>query len=328
MLAERYRGQADSLRARSNSIDLSGAFITQCPPNNNSWSLRARQLQVDRDENIAIAKGVSLRLGRVPLLYVPYGRFPLVQSRTSGLLTPELENSSLLGFEFGLPLYFNLAPNYDFTLTPRFSSKRNHSVEIEFRHRNPRSNSTLVGIVLPSDRQYQKYLSRLFREPFIAIEGESKRWLFDVQHDLLWNSWNADVAYSLVSDTDFYRDFGESVGDFNHVGLFRNVRISRLGSKFDLGILMERYDPFRQWGTHVAKLPQVTLGGSQSFGPLKTSIKVDWARMESRGVEAMEEFDRRHGEFSLSLPLRKTWGYSRMKVIRTFTQFHSSELRS
>lgn len=327
MLAERYRGRADSLKASTNSLELAGAFITQCPPNNNSWSLMTSQLRVDRDENIAIARGVSLRLGRVPLLYVPYARFPLVQSRTSGLLLPELENSSLVGFEIGLPIYFNLAPNYDFTLTPRLSSKRNHSVEIEFRHKNSRSDSRFVGIVLPSDRKYQEYINRLLRQPFTDIVNSKERWLLDVQHDLFASSWNADVAYSLVSDTDFYRDFGESVDDFNHVGLSRLLRVSRMGSKFDFGILMERYDPFRQWGTHVAKLPQVTLSGGQSIGPFKAALKVDWARMESQETESLREFDRRHGELSVSLPFRKTWGYGRLKAIRSFTRFQSSEYR-
>lgn len=327
MLAERYRGHADSLRASTNSIELAGAFITQCPPKNNSWSLMTKELRIDRDENIAVAKGVSLKLGRVPLLYVPYARFPLVRSRTSGLLLPELESSSLLGLELGLPIYFNLAPNYDFTLTPRISTESNHSVEIEFRHRDSRSNSKLVGIVLPSDRHYQQYVNRLLREPVTPVVDRNERWLLDVQHNLLSNIWNADVAYSLVSDTDFYRDFGESIGDFNHVGLSRALRISRMGRKFDIGILMERYDPFRQWGTHVAKLPQLTMGSGQSLGPLKAAVKVDWARMESRGAEALEEFDRHHGEFSVSLPLRRSWGYSRLKAIRTFTRYKTSEYR-
>lgn len=327
MLAEQYRGYADTLKASANSIELSGALITQCPPNNNSWSLMTNQLRVDRNENIAVARGVSLRLGRVPLLYVPYARFPIVQSRTSGLLLPEFENSSLLGFQLGLPVYFNLAPNYDLTLTPRLSTKRNHTMEIEFRHRNSQSNSKLVGIVLPSDHQYQKYVNRLLREPFTYTEGRKERWLLDANSDLLWNSWNADVAYSLVSDTDFYRDFGESSGDFNHVGLSRVLRISRIGRKFDLGILMERYDPFRQWGTHVAKLPQITLSGGHSLGPLKAAVKVDWTRMESHGTEASSEFDRSHGELSVSFPVRRTWGYSRLKVLRTFTRYQSSKYR-
>ena len=327
MLVERYRGRADSLQASSDSIELTGAFITQCPPNNNSWSLMTNHLRVDRDENIAVAKGVSLKLGRVPLLYVPYARFPLVQARTSGLLSPELENSSLLGVELGLPVYFNLAPNYDLTLTPRLSTERNHSVEIEFRHRNSQSNTNLVGVVLPSDGQYQEYVNRLLREPITPLVDRNERWLLDVQHNLLSNSWKADVAYSLVSDTDFYRDFGESIDDFNHVGLSRVLRISRIGSKLDIGILMERYDPFRQWGSHVEKLPQVTISSGQSLGPLKAAVKVDWARMESQAAEALEEFDRHHGEFSVSLPLRRSWGYSRLKAIRTFTRYQTSEYR-
>ncbi|MCY3885164.1 MAG: LPS assembly protein LptD [Gammaproteobacteria bacterium] len=325
MLNEGYRGRANSLSSTAQTVELQDTFVTQCPPNINSWYLTANQLRFDREENLAIARGVRLNLGRIPIFYVPYARFPTVQQRTSGLLLPQFESSSLLGFEVGLPVYFNLAPNYDFTLTPKLSSKRNHSMEFEFRHRNSGSNSKLVAIVLQSDRRYQDYVNRLLRIPSTSISAPSERWLLNVKQDLWWSEWETDVDYSLVSDTDFYRDFGESVEDFNHVGLARVLRISRIGSNIGLGISAERYDPFRSWGTHVSKLPQITLNGNNSFGPLKVSLKFDWARMESQGIELLQEFDRRHGEILISLPLSKTWGYSTWKVLRTFTQFHTSE---
>lgn len=323
MLKEGYRGLADSLDASSTTVEMQGAFVTQCPPNINSWSLTTNQLRFVREENVAIAKGVRLNLGTIPVLYVPYIRFPTVQKRTSGLLLPEFESSSLLGFEIGLPVYFNLAPNYDLTLTPKLSTERNHSIEFELRHRNTGSNSRVAGILLPSDRQYQDYVNRLLRIPRTSIGSPSERWLLNVKQDLRWRSWETDVDYSLVSDTDFYRDFGELVEDFSHVGLVRVLRISRTGRNIGVGISAERYDPFRRWGTHTAKLPQITLSGNQSLGPLKASLKFDWALMETQGNEFLQEFDRRHGELLITLPLRKAWGYSTWKVLRTFTQTRS-----
>lgn len=325
MLAEGYRGHADTFRSVNERVELTGAFITQCPPKNTSWSLTASELRIDRRDNIAVAKGVGLRLGNAPLVYLPYIRFPIERKRTSGFLLPQVESSSLLGFELGLPLYFNLAPNYDFTLTPKLSTKHNHSLEFELRHINEQSDSKMVGILLPSDSHYQEYVQRLLREPLTFSSDENERWLLDLNHDLLWDTWTANVAYSMVSDTDFYRDFGESVDDFSHVGLARMLRISRVGTKFNVGFLMERYDPFRQWGSHVAKLPQITLGGNQSIGPMKMSLKIDWALLESSGIERLEEFERRHGELAVSLPLRETWGYGTLKAIRTLTQYQSPE---
>jgi LPS-assembly protein len=39
-------------------------------------------------------------------------------ARKSGFLFPSFGNSDKSGFEVGVPYYFNLAPNYDLTLTP------------------------------------------------------------------------------------------------------------------------------------------------------------------------------------------------------------------
>ena len=72
----------------------------------------------------------------MPILYLPYFSHPDPSvKRRSGFLTPEYSNSTTLGYTAEVPYYFALAPNYDFTFTPRISSKHGTLWMGDWRHR-------------------------------------------------------------------------------------------------------------------------------------------------------------------------------------------------
>ena len=84
----------------------------------------ANRIDVDTEEGFAVARNATLRIGKVPVLYVPWFKFPIDERRQTGLLFPSISNSSRNGFDYKQPIYFNLAPNYDLTLSPRIMTKR------------------------------------------------------------------------------------------------------------------------------------------------------------------------------------------------------------
>ena len=63
-----------------------------------------------------------MRFKDVPIFYTPYLAFPLGDERQSGLLFPSFGHSGNNGYQLEVPYYFNLAPNYDATLTPGYLS--------------------------------------------------------------------------------------------------------------------------------------------------------------------------------------------------------------
>mgnify|MGYP006196070615 CR=1 FL=1 len=106
------------------SIDLQGAVgqmhrstYTTCDPSQPIWKLSAPQIEVDNDEGFGTARNAVLRIGKVPVLWAPYFKFPIDDRRQTGLLYPQLGMSGRNGFDYAQPIYFNLAPNYDDTLT-------------------------------------------------------------------------------------------------------------------------------------------------------------------------------------------------------------------
>ncbi len=76
---------------------------------------------------------------------------PLGDDRQSGLLFPSFGHSGNNGYQLDVPYYFNLAPNYDATLTPGYLSKRGVQLGGEFRFLTEGSHGQLEENFLPND---------------------------------------------------------------------------------------------------------------------------------------------------------------------------------
>lgn len=321
LLKDGYRGSAEHLTASDFSAEFEKVSITYCPPEVNSWLLTAGRIRLDRAQNIAIARDVQLNIAKLPTFYVPYLRFPLTGARTTGLLPPNFERNSLRGYELALPIYINLAPNYDLTLTPRLSSQQNHSLETEFRYLTQVSNSEFNAVFLPSDTQYLEFLtSRIDRTP-VTSEQSSRRWYVGVQHTFAVDGWLGDIDYSFVSDEDFLRDFGGSIDDLGRVGLWRTAYVSKLGRDYQFNLLSERFEPFRFWGTSVSKIPHIEYRYQYPLYGFNVGFDTHLAKLKS--VNLTDEFnvERRHGNIFLQFPLRRTWGNVHVESSRSYTWF-------
>src|SRR5690606_4141205 len=116
-----------------------------CPCPNPSWYIKADSVDLDFDENEGVARNGVLYFKDVPLLASPYLTFPVKKERKSGFLVPTYGLTSKSGIDLSLPYYFNLAPNYDLTLQPRYLSKRGPQLGAEFRYLGRSYQGFLVG---------------------------------------------------------------------------------------------------------------------------------------------------------------------------------------
>jgi LPS-assembly protein len=126
---------------------------TSCPVGNRDWMMQARSLKLDTDAEQGFAHGVVMRFKDVPIFYTPYISFPLGDDRQSGLLFPSFGHSGTNGYELDVPYYFNLAPNYDMTLTPGVLSARGVQLGGQFRFLTADSHGQIEENFLPDDRQ-------------------------------------------------------------------------------------------------------------------------------------------------------------------------------
>lgn len=117
-----------------NQMRMTRSTFTTCKPDSIDWYLKSQDMELDYDRNEGDARNASIWFKDVPILYSPVVLFPLSSERKSGFLHPHFSTSTKSGLDFALPYYFNIAPNYDLTLAPRYMSKRGTQLGADARY--------------------------------------------------------------------------------------------------------------------------------------------------------------------------------------------------
>lgn len=190
---------------------LTDVVYTGCACEKPAWYIDSSKVDLDFDENEGVARNAVLYFKGVPILASPYLTFPIKAERKSGFLLPTYGTTSRGGFDFSLPYYFNLHPQYDMTLTPRFLSKRGTMLGGEFRYLGRSYTGQVSGTYLGSDN----------------VTGEN-RWLYSAQHrQALGEGFYFGWDLNGVSDDNYFRDIS-SVG-FNEASTTYLIRRGRFG---------------------------------------------------------------------------------------------------
>src|ERR1700733_13784524 len=134
-------------------LSLAEVRYTSCPVGNEDWMMQASSLSIDSKAQEGVARHVTMRFKDVPIFYTPYISFPVGDERKSGLLFPSFGHSGSNGFDAEVPYYFNLAPNYDLTLTPGVLTARGVQLSEDFRYLTSSSRGQLDATFLPNDKQ-------------------------------------------------------------------------------------------------------------------------------------------------------------------------------
>jgi LPS-assembly protein len=187
------RGAARGVQFRNQRIlDLEGVRYTACPPGNNDWQLRAERISIDQESRVGTGRDVRLDFKGVPILYTPWISFPVGDERKSGLLFPTVGSSSKNGTQLAVPWYWNIAPNYDATITPRYFSSRGLRLDTEFRYLTERSRGDFDAEYLFDDLEDDGSRSRVALYHVTHLQPRT-RLLLDAAH---------------ASDDNYFEDFG------------------------------------------------------------------------------------------------------------------------
>jgi LPS-assembly protein len=119
-------------RDENGVITAEDATITSCPPDAETWLLKASHIELDQENGLLSARDTSFELAGVPVFYTPYWSQGL--RRKSGLLMPSVSTSNIRGTDVALPYYFAPAQDWDATLTPRWMTARGFMGAVEVRH--------------------------------------------------------------------------------------------------------------------------------------------------------------------------------------------------
>ncbi|MFM5554789.1 LPS assembly protein LptD [Aeromonas veronii] len=200
------------------NITMEGAQYTTCPPGQEVWTLKAGSIDIDQKEVFGEAWNASLWLYDYPVFYFPYINFPIKDERKTGLLYPGYKQSSSNGMDITQPFYWNIAPNYDATITSRFMDKRGLMEQVEFRYMpDPAHTGTLYFESLRDDKQYDagnpSFTNPSTGTPYLS---DGHRYLMNVRHGsaLMDGSLRLGIDYTQVRDKDYnyFNDFSPQVG--------------------------------------------------------------------------------------------------------------------
>ena len=146
---------ARATRQKGETTVFDRAVYTPCKPclenpdKPPSWRIKAKKIIHKKSEATIAYKDATFELFGYPVLKLPYFKHadPSVK-RKSGFLLPGYGSSTDLGTIIETPYYWALAPNYDFTFTPVYTSKRGLLMKGNWRHRlkNGRYEVNVAGI--------------------------------------------------------------------------------------------------------------------------------------------------------------------------------------
>jgi LPS-assembly protein len=205
------RGAAETVRlSKDGTVDVSDVYYTTCAPGSKAWFLEASDIELDRKEGLGRAKHARLRFGYVPILYVPYFQFPIDDRRRTGLLFPTFGDSDTTGFDLRMPLYLNLAPNYDAQITPRYMSERGTLLASEGRYLSSRDTAQASYEYLDEDER----------------TGEERSY-FNFHHRGLVNRrLGAETRFGDVSDPRYFEDFSGQLAAASITHLERSTQLT------------------------------------------------------------------------------------------------------
>lgn len=192
---------------------LEDAQYTTCNPGDDIWYLNSTDVQLDQVAGVGTARNVWIEFKGVPILYSPYLTFPLNDERKSGFLTPSFGSSSEVGTELLTPYYWNIAPNMDATLTPRFTSDRGTQMLGEFRYLTSRNSGEVYLEYLPDDDLF----------------GEDREGLFYQHRGSFAPRWSTSINYNYVSDEDYFEDLGTNLNVSTITQIERRADITYTG---------------------------------------------------------------------------------------------------
>ncbi len=297
-LCEPGRGDAVYIAKTGKAVyEIEDGSITSCPENDNSWRLRASSIDVDQNEEEATFYNPRFEIQKVPVFYLPYLTVPIGDTRKTGFLYPSVSYGSSDGFEAEVPIYFNLAPNYDLTTTVHYMQERGTQLINEFRYLSDFGRGNLDIEYLHDDAKNQE---------------EGSRWGYQYTHNGIFKqAWKFEVDYSEVSDINYFRDLSSSVGNREDGQLLQEGEVTYRSENWDLGLLVRDFQ---------------VLSNNEEALPYRVLPQVDfnyyapafWGNLDFDLVSHASIFDtdnptkptatRLHIEPGLTLPIATTWG--------------------
>lgn len=310
-------------KSGNNLLRLINGAITTCPPDSNFWSLEAGEITIHSNKHYGTAHNARLKIKGVPIIYVPYIRFPVGDERQSGLLYPSMGESTQNGFEYAQPFYWSIAPQADLTLTPRYMSKRGWLLDATARHKSTLFNTELSGGYLYNDkggfnREAENNINNGLLTPDEAYPFKNEtRWMLQLkQTGQLSQRIKTNIDYTDLSDNLYLLDINNSDLDTNRTALTQKAAsIHYTGEQWAASAHLQefralnetRQKPYRE-------MPRVHINGRYSIENWQLNLNHEYTHFDltpyyKKTTNALVTGDRFRTDYGISWDKQWTAGF-------------------
>jgi LPS-assembly protein len=136
MAATRLDRTAGNYTVFQNGVYTACAACKDDPKKPPLWQVKGARVIHDQTEKMMYFEDARIEFFGVPLAYIPYFSTPdPTVKRKTGFLMPAVTQQTNYGFGIETPFYWAIAPDYDATISPRYTTKQGLLMQGEFRQR-------------------------------------------------------------------------------------------------------------------------------------------------------------------------------------------------
>ncbi len=308
------RGRAKTIYRESSTLSrYKDVAYTSCRPGNQDWVMHASELKMNKVSGQGSARNAWVEFKGTPVFYLPHITFPIDNRRLSGFLAPNFGSTTRSGFTFAAPYYWNIAPNYDATLRPRYLSSRGVILGGSFRYLTEMTGGTANFEYMPHDSQLN-----------------NSRYNLGLKNTTQFTSHiSSNLDVNKVSDKDYFSDLGNALSTSTYSSfLLSQANLTYANTGVSLRGHADSYqsiDPAIQSsgpnsGIPYRRLPQVNLNLNHSFDfmPLTTLMDAEYVYFQH---DALLNGQRTNVRPSVSFPMKTAGGFLTPKLSLQSTQY-------
>ncbi len=262
------RGRAKTIYRESSSLSrYKSVAYTSCRPGNQDWVVHASELKMNKISGQGVARNAWIEFKGTPVFYSPRLSFPIDDRRLSGFLAPSFGYTQRVGLSLETPYYWNIAPNYDATISPRYFSNRGAILGGDFRYLTEMSKGSAGLEFMPND-------SLLNKSRYLLGLKDITQFTPHISSSLDLNK---------VSDKQYFSDLGNALSTSTFSSFLvsqGSLNYANTGVSLTAGATSyQSIDPaIRKEGKPYQRLPQVNLNLNHAFDfmPLNTVMDAEY----------------------------------------------------
>ncbi len=263
-----------SIQQRGDGVVILGeGTFSLCEPHAQAWSMYGSRYTLDRNIGWGEIDNFILRLGTIPIFYLPYFRFPLDGRRLTGLLYPDIQSNQQNGYVFSQPIYLNLHPQMDDTLTVAAYSNNGLLLANEFRVLTA-AHQASFGYAWIRDRQAAESVAKpdaQRSEMSVVYAGGRNR------------PWSTSIDYTQSSDRYFYEDLNRA-SPSGHQYLIQRADAGYITANTSISASVQKSQPLQQTAKSYERVPEITLHWGRSFAGMSLAWMSQYTAFD-RGID-------------------------------------------